>query len=263
MDRLVPSSQSCEPQPSTSKHSPRRPSTPDPLFPPNCILCDKIQSQKNRKTERCTTFAKFIGPSSKLNEPAWKKIECQALDLDKMALYRCVQGQYLLASEAKYHPSCLAAFKLEHLVHTRKTIASNDESAKQDKLKDAHNNAFDVILDFISKHIVEQKEVVLLTSLHKMYVQELEIQGVKTDYRSEKLKSRLENHKVGEHLAFAKVDPGTVGFIEYNLIYNSSLSVSDAIVRAFELGSKDRIMQTACVLRGLIQKAFSVAKPLA
>ena len=82
---------------------------------------------------------------------------------------------------------------------------SNDENAKQDKLKDTHRKVFDVILGFIYKHIVEQKEVVLLTSLHMIYVQELEIQGVKTDYRSEKLKSRLENHKVGQHLAFAKV----------------------------------------------------------
>ena len=139
---------------------------------------------------------------------------------------------------------------------------SNDESAKQDKLKEAHKKAFDVILGFIYKHIVEQK-VVLLTSLHKIYVQELEIQGVKTHYRSEKLKSRLENHKVGQHLAFAKVDPGTIGFIKYNLIYNSSMSVSDAVVQAFELGSKHRIMETVCFIRGLIQKAFSVATPLA
>ena len=125
-----------------------------------------------------------------------------------------------------------------------------------------HRKAFDVILGFIYKH-VEQKEVVLLTSIHKVHVQEHEIQGVKTDYRSEKLKSHLENHKVGQHLAFAKVDPGTIGFIEYNLMYNSSISVSDAVVQAFELGSKDQIMETAQLIRGLIQKAFSDATPLA
>lgn len=263
MDRLVSSSKSYEQQPSTSKRSPRKRSVPDFLYPPTCIFCEKIQIQKNRKTERCTTFPKFAGPSGQLKEPAWKKIEHQALDLNNMALYRCVQGQDLFAREAKYHPSCLAAFKLEHLAHTRKKLVSNDESAKQDKLKDAHRKAFDVILAFIYKHIVEQKEVVLLTSLHKIYVQELEIQGVKTDYRSEKLKSRLENHEVGQHLAFAKVDPGTTGFIKYNLIYNSSISTSDAVVQAFELGSKDRIMETARLIRGLIQKAFSDATPLA
>ena len=167
-----------------------------------------------------------------------------------MALYRRVQGQDLFAREAKYHPSCLAAFKLEHLVHTRKKLVSNDESAKQDKRKDGHRKAFDV---------VEQKEVVLLISIHK----ELEIQGVKTDYRSEKLRSHLENHEVGQHLAFAKVDPGMIGLIKYNLIYNSSISVSDAVVHSFELGSKDRIVETARLIRGLIQKAFSVATPLA
>ena len=263
MDRLVSSSELCEQQPSTSKHSPRKRSAPDLLYPPNCIFCEKIQIQKNRKTERCITFPMFAGPSGQLKEPAWKKIEHQALDMIKMALYRRVQGQDLFAREAKYHPSCLAAFKLEHLAHTRKKLVSNDESAKQDKLKDAHRKAFDVILGFIYKHIVEQKEVVLLTSLHKTYVQELEIQGVKTDYRSEKLKSRLENHKVGQHLAFAKVDPGMIGFIKYNLIYNSSISVSEAVVRAFELGSNDCIMETARLIRGLIQKAFSVATPLA
>ena len=54
-----------------------------------------------------------------------------------------------------------------------------------------------------------------------------------------------------------------IGFIKYNLIYNSSISVSDAVVHAFELGSKDRIMETARLIRDHIQAAFSVATPLA
>ena len=54
-----------------------------------------------------------------------------------------------------------------------------------------------------------------------------------------------------------------IGFIKYNLIYNSSISISDAVVQAFEMGSKDRIMETARLIRGLIQKAFSDATPLA
>ena len=90
MDCLISSSESYEQQPSTSKRSPRKQSAPDFLYPPTCIFCEKIQIQKNRKTERCTTFPKFAGPSRQLNEPAWKKIEHQALDLNKMALYRHV-----------------------------------------------------------------------------------------------------------------------------------------------------------------------------
>ena len=101
MDRLVSSSESCEQQPSTSKHSPRKWSAPDLLYPPNCAFCEKIQIQKNRKTERCT-FPMFAGPSGQLKTPAWKKIEHQSLDLNK-ALYRHVQGQDLFAREAKYH----------------------------------------------------------------------------------------------------------------------------------------------------------------
>ena len=49
-----------------------------------------VRKSKSRKIARCTTFPKFAGPSGQLKEPAWKKIEHQALDLKKTALFRGV-----------------------------------------------------------------------------------------------------------------------------------------------------------------------------
>ena len=79
MDRLVSSSESCEQQPSTSKHSPRKRSAPNLLDPPNFIFCDKIQIQKNRKTERCTTFPMFAGPSGQLKNQRGRNLNTKHL----------------------------------------------------------------------------------------------------------------------------------------------------------------------------------------
>ena len=81
-------------------------------------------------------------------------------------------------------------------------------------------------------------------------------------YTSRNLKNHLENHEISVHIAFTNVDPGNVGCYSYNLIYNASLSVSEAVVHAYQLGSKDSLMETARLLRGIIQKAFSNATPL-
>lgn len=207
----------------------------------------------------------FHENAGNLKEPLWKQIESKALDLGKMRLYRLVQGADLFAREAKFHQSCLSSFKLEHLAHVR-AKSKDAESASESKLdpdKTAHMKAFGVVLHFISEHVIAQKEVVLLTTLHKIYLQELQIMGVVNPvYTSRNLKNRLENHEISAHIAFTNVDPGNEGCRSYNLIYNASLSVSEAVAHAYQLGSKDSLMETARLLRGIIQKAFADATPL-
>ncbi|KAK3748756.1 hypothetical protein QZH41_020323 [Actinostola sp. cb2023] len=56
--------------------------------------------------------------------------------------------------------------------------------------------------------VIEQKEVVQLASLRILYIQELERNGFPNpEYRSEKLRARLENHDIRELIDFAKVNP--------------------------------------------------------
>ena len=58
----------------------------------------------------------------------------------------------------------------------------------------------------------------LLASLRVLYIYELEKSGfANSEYRSEKLKARLENHDISKLIAFAKVNPGDKGCITYNL----------------------------------------------
>lgn len=93
-----------------------------------------------------------------------------------------------------------------------------------------HRQAFTAVLDFIQESVIGQKKVVLLASLRLIYIQELERNGCpNAEYRSEKLKARIENHDIHEQIAFAKVNPGDKGCITYNLVYSASISVADAV----------------------------------
>ena len=76
------------------------------------------------------------------------------------------------------------------------------------------------------------------------------------DYKSDRLKIRLEDHVIDKSIAFAKIDPGDKGFISYVLVYNSSLSVSDAVTSAYKLGSKDKYKDLALSLRNVIENAY-------
>ena len=61
------------------------------------------------------------------------------------------------------------------------------------------------MLDFIQDRVIGHNEVVQLASLHLFYIQELERNAFSSpDYRSEKLKTGLENHDIDELIAFAK-----------------------------------------------------------
>ena len=268
LDRL--SSGSVPPKESSHGHSPRKSlSSENRVFPPECIFCEKcdikINAGKSRRTERCTTFPVFQESYGGLKGESWRQIEPRALEMCKMRLHRLVQGEDLFAREAKFHKTCLSSFKLDYLSHCRKQIKEEEcpSTSEQDPNTTAHEKAFDLVLHFLQKHVVTQKEVVLHTTIHKIYLQELQILGVvEPVYSSSNPRRRLENHEISAHIAFTKVDPGNAGFRRYNLIYNSSLSVSEAVGQAYQLGSKDALLDTANLLRGIIQKAFSDSTPL-
>ena len=64
----------------------------------------------------------------------------------------------------------------------------------QQKMKDAHDQSFNSIKSIIEEHVLGNCEVVNLTDLHQVYVSELEGKEFpNSDYRSDKLRSKLEN----------------------------------------------------------------------
>ena len=127
----------------------------------------------------------------------------------------------------------------------------------------AHLKTFNIVLDFIQHRVVEQNEVVELSSLRLLCIQELESTDFPNpDYRSEKLKDRLQNHEIHSLIAFVKVNPGNKGCISFNLVYNANVFVGDAVTYAYKLGSKDKYKDVVLLLRGLIQQVFCESRPL-
>ena len=177
-----------------------------------------------------------------------------------------MQGEDLFAREAQFHPSCRKSFNLKYincLRDTARTTSCDKTDTDQDRKAHAHLKAFTVVLDFIQDCVIGQNKVVLLASLRRLYIQELEKNGFPNpEYRSEKLKARLENSDIHELIAFAKVTPGDKGCINYNLVYSASISVADAVAYAYKLGSRDKYEDVALLLRSSIQRAFKESKPL-
>ena len=102
-----------------------------------------------------------------------------------------------------------------------------------------------------------------LSSLRHLYIKELEKNGYpKVDYRSEKLKSHLEDHKISRQIAFAKVKPGDKGFITFNLVYNATITTADVVAYAYRLGSRDKFEDVALLLRDVILQAINMHKSL-
>ena len=172
-----------------------------------------------------------------------------------------VQDEDLFAREANFHQSCRKSFNLKYINQLRDKNSAID--TQQDRKAAAHHMAFTVVLDFIQDRVIGHNEIVQLASLRLLYMQELERNGFPSpDYRSEKLKARLENHAIHELIAFDKVNPGDKGCITYNLVYSASISVADAVTYAYKLGTKDKYEDLALLLRGIIKQAFNESKSL-
>ena len=222
-------------EPSTIR-SPRKSSTSSRnIFPPECIFCGKLETKVSGRTERCVQFASFKG-----KEAAWTRIESQALEIGDNRLHRKVAGEDLFAREARFHKSCHSSFKLRYVNYLRDQANRSTEN-KQDEKQEAHQSSLNVVVDFIREVVIGQKEVVQLGTLRHLYVQELERCGFPNpDFRSDKLKTRLQRHEINECIAFTKVFPGDRGCITYNLVYSTSISVAEAVTYAYRLGSRDK-----------------------
>ncbi|KAG1672177.1 Peptidylprolyl isomerase domain and WD repeat-containing protein 1 [Nymphon striatum] len=195
------------------------------LIPDNL---DDLETKVSGRTERCVQFASFKG-----KEAAWTHIESQALEIGDNRLHRKVTGEDL---------------SIEN---------------KQDKNLEAHQSSFNVVLDFIRERVIGQKEVVQLGTLRYLYVQELERCGFPNpDFRSDKLKTRLERHTINECIAITKVFSGDRGCIACNLVYSTSISVAEAVTCAYRVGSKDKFEDVAWHLRSVVQGMFNESTPL-
>ena len=96
-----------------------------------------------------------------------------------------------------------------------------------------------------------------LVELNKLYIDELE----KTDfpnpnYRSSKLKAKLEHSDLKNILGFSLLNKGDSTFSTY-IVFNSGIDVDTAIRSAYDIGSKDHIIDVAMYLRKKIRNFSS------
>ncbi|KAG1662732.1 hypothetical protein GQR58_020782 [Nymphon striatum] len=227
-----------------SHDSPARTEDVCRLIPDNLVDMDRLspgmlsslETKVSGRTERCVQFASFKG-----KEAAWTHIESQALEIGDNRLHRKVTGEDLFAREA-----------------SNRSIEN-----KQDKNLEAHQRSFNVVLDFIRERVIGQKDVVQLGTLCHLYVQELERCGFPNpDFRSDKLKTRLERHEINECIVITKVFSGDRGCIAYNLVYSTIISVAEAVTCAYRIGSKDKFEDVALHLCSVVQGMFNESTPL-
>lgn len=246
---LLSSSQS-EPEPSTSHHSPRKSfsgGSTGPIFPPECIFCNKLEVKtRGRKTERAEVFSSY-----KNMENAWEQIESRSEKLGLLRLHRQVKNKDLFACEAKRHFSCLQSFRTTFANYERGIHRSDvPHDTNYAQMSAAHDKAIISVLNYIELHVVQENEVLRLSTLRSMYVSELTRNGYEnSNYRSEKLLKRLQNDPIKDHVSFAKVNDDKPGAISFWLVYNSNITVSNALERAYTLGGTDMYQDIALRLR--------------
>lgn len=239
-------------------HDPRKVSPTGftvPIFPPECIFCDKVEIKgSGRNTERAEVF-----PSWQNKENGWEQIETRAEKMGIDCLHRRVQNKDLFAVEAKHHLSCLRSFRTAFSNYERGIgRAERRNDTEHARVSAAHEKAFISVLEHIQTRIVQQNEVLRLSSLRLIYVEELKQNGYdNSNYRSEKLLKRLENDTIKDYIHFTTVNHETISFW---LVHSSSITVSNALAQACILGSTDKYADVALLLHHNILRAFSEAK---
>lgn len=179
-------------------------------------------------------------------------------------LHRLVKNKDLFAVEAKHHPSCLRSFHTAFNNYERGLQRAKESKDNEHSLMSAaHEKAFTLVRERIETHVVQQNEVIHLTSLRLTYVQELRRAGCENDnYRCEKLLRRLQNDPISDRIDFTKVQHSTNHRVSFWFVHSSKISVSEVLAQAYHLGTADKYQAVALLLRGDILEAFSKSEDL-
>ena len=128
--------------------------------------------------------------SWKHKEAAWKKIAPRAQEMEKETLYCRVQGNHLYAMEARYNSSCRNSFNTEdHNYECGKGRPEKEDSidSLQAQKLGAHQRAYENVKNYVLEHVNQCNEVIQLTFLRDLYVEDLAKSGFPNScYSSEK-----------------------------------------------------------------------------
>ena len=165
-----------------------------------------------------------------------------------------IRDKDLFACEARYHPACRKKYTSDPRLWNSQ---DQERIHYQASLEDAHAQALQKVLSFITESIILKHEITQLSNLQCIYVKELQQTSHENpNHRSEKLKDKLMKHPtVGPELEFTLVETGG-STLPFYLVFSSRIKTPSAITKAYQLASKDPIREVALVLRGAIKLAY-------
>lgn len=186
-------------------------------------------------TQRCKKFGVYKGKDGKFIEP-WRSIEAKAEELGDEELLRKIKGQDRYAREANHHEYCWKLFNTKYS-NMKRNDAAKKNSETTDPQTLAHQKAFKAVVNHMQKYVVQEKEMLLLCSLRQLYIETLESTPFPNqNFRSEKLKRKLEQHTISGKIKFTKAKANDKGCLSYNIIFGADISLEDAIAEAYKLG---------------------------
>ena len=187
-------------EPSSQSRTKRRASSEDIIFDTDCIFCNKAGrihvTESGVRTTQATSFFERDG---------WKNVLETAEEKGDEPLLRRIRGYDLFACEAKYHSKCRKQYMAKH-EYWRSTDCSS--ISEQLEMQNVHDQCFKHVAKYVDENVVGKHNVVQLSSLRLLYVEKLqETKFSSEEYRSSKLKKRLENHPIlGPKIRFSKID---------------------------------------------------------
>ena len=184
-------------------------------LPDRCIFCQ----QKLRRIERnCENLIQC------LTTQASQKLMKVAENKEGHNILLQIRGQDLIAIEVKYHKSCY------------KSYTRNVKSRKQEDSKggDGYQSAFTQLVAVVQEKIIDGLDVCKMTDLRDTYIDLLEEIGTDApNYRTEKLKARLQKH-FGDRLSFWQPQQRAETEIVFSKTASTGQAV-EAVVTAVEM----------------------------
>ena len=172
-------------------HSPRkRTSAGEVLFSPECIFCERLEIKSHGATERAHEF-----PHWNHKDSGWSHIAPMAKEMGNTRLFRLTADVDLHAKSAKYHRSCYVNFCTSHK-NFKRSLNQSTQDTDRGRLLAAHQKAYEAVSHYIENNIIDQNQMVQLSSLRAVYIDALEEGGSPNPaFRGEKLLLRIKNDK--------------------------------------------------------------------
>ena len=163
----------------------------------------------------------------------------------------------LFACEAQYHPS----WRREYIRDSNVGRTADEQAkSKQTELEEVHRRAFSTVTRLVDHDILEQKQIVKLNDLLQVYISDLaNTEFPNPNYKAQALKVKLEK-SYNEKLSFSLME--NKGTFPTYLVFSTDIGVQLAMRCAYELGTKDVLLEVANLLRQIILEACEKIDPL-